>query len=962
MVEELLRLKVIRVSTADIASQVLLVAKKGTSKLRFCIDYRAINEATKSPETWPIPNIKSMLERLGQKKPKFFGVMDLTSGYHQAPLSESAKKWTAFVTAFGQFEWNRVAMGLTGAPSYFQRVMMTTVLGDVLTKAVEVYLDDFIVFGSTKEEFLDHLEQVLLRCVRAGITLNPSKCRFGLELIEYVGHTIDKDGIHFSREKIDSILDMAKPSTKGEMKTFLGMVNYFHSHVAGLSQMETPLTAMIGEGYKIKDRRNGMRWTKEADEAFDRIKAAIDNCPKLFFRDEDYGPVYLQTDASDYGHGAYLFQVNPDGSHRPIDFISRTFPKACKKWHVSDKEAFAIFYAFKRWEHHLRDREFILQTDHQNLCYVNFEGTAKVKRWKMLIQEYRFKIEFLKGEHNQIADSFSRNCPVSRPDEEDDLHVPGNTIEREYLHFLEEVEVLELFEQATEIEDAELAESDERDFLAFIENLDDELHFLDSDESELMLIHTEAPIPNAIYEAIAAAHNTQRGHKGVRRTEGRIRRAGAAMKNMRQWVERFIKECDFCQKQSYRTRKVDVLPFTLAQTQRVMQRLGMDAIGPLDEDEYGFTYVLTVIDSFSRWLMAYPLRKLETKEIVRNLITHVGIFGNPVELLTDNASSLTSKMMGEVIERFNTLHKTTLAYSHQENAITERWNKEIIRYLRAMVYDSNSVANWSELLPFAQRICNAEVCESIGVAPAQIIFGTAIELDRQVLVSNSADKPHIEEDHGAMSEYVADLIEAQRIAIELARKIQKEKDDAHMMSAGVPITDFPIGSLVTAAYPESLGGARRPPAKLLTQRRGPYVVLGRTGNTYHMKHAGDDSLLDWHASGLAEFLFDPTRVDPAVVALKDKRGFLIEAIVAHRPVHKPTKVKKHLEFLVKWKGFDDSQNTWEPWHSLTKNSICHRYCMAHKMKSLVSKAFREQLAAEDAGSEEEEDEDDEEDD
>ena len=68
--------------------------------------------------------------------------MDLTSGYYQAPLAESAKKWTAFVTAFGQFEWNRVAMGLTGAPSYFQRVMMTEVLGDILTKAVEVYFDN----------------------------------------------------------------------------------------------------------------------------------------------------------------------------------------------------------------------------------------------------------------------------------------------------------------------------------------------------------------------------------------------------------------------------------------------------------------------------------------------------------------------------------------------------------------------------------------------------------------------------------------------------------------------------------------------------------------------------------------------------------------------------------------------------------------------------------------------------
>jgi len=202
MIEELLKLGVIRVSTAETASQVLLVAKKGTTKLRFCIDYRAVNEATKSPESWPIPNIKVMLERLGTKKPRFFGVMDLTSGYHQAPLSESSKKWTAFVTAFGQFEWNRVAMGLCGAPSYFQRVMMTTVLGDILTKAVEVYLDDFIVFGSTQEEFLYNLEQVFKRCQKAGITLNPAKCRFGLETIEYVGHTSTTRGFIFRGRRL----------------------------------------------------------------------------------------------------------------------------------------------------------------------------------------------------------------------------------------------------------------------------------------------------------------------------------------------------------------------------------------------------------------------------------------------------------------------------------------------------------------------------------------------------------------------------------------------------------------------------------------------------------------------------------------------------------------------------------------------------------------------------------------
>ena len=134
------------------------------------------------------------------------------------------------MTAFGQLEWNRVAMGLTGAPSYFQRVMMTEVLGDLLTKAVEVYLDDFIVFGCSEDEFYSNLEQTLMRCKLKHITLNPSKCRFGVERIEYVGHTIDATGVSFSRQKLDSVLAMPKPQSKGDMKIFLGMVNYFHAH------------------------------------------------------------------------------------------------------------------------------------------------------------------------------------------------------------------------------------------------------------------------------------------------------------------------------------------------------------------------------------------------------------------------------------------------------------------------------------------------------------------------------------------------------------------------------------------------------------------------------------------------------------------------------------------------------------------------------------------------------------
>lgn len=153
MVENLLRLNVIRVSSAVHASQVLLVPKKkGSKELRFCIDYRELNDLCKT-EGWPIPIIGEMYRRIGAKKAKIFGVMDLTSGYHQAGLSEQSKIFTAFITAFGIFEWMRVPMGLKAACSYFQRIMQSQVLKGLIMSICECYLDDIITWGRQSQNF-----------------------------------------------------------------------------------------------------------------------------------------------------------------------------------------------------------------------------------------------------------------------------------------------------------------------------------------------------------------------------------------------------------------------------------------------------------------------------------------------------------------------------------------------------------------------------------------------------------------------------------------------------------------------------------------------------------------------------------------------------------------------------------------------------------------------------------------
>ena len=217
-------------------------------------------------EHWPIPNIKEMLYRLGDRKPKFFAVFDLTSGYYQAPISADSRKWTAFMTWSGVYEWLRLPMGLKGAPSYFQRVLSTHVLGGLINIICELYLDDLIIFGTTEEEFLRHLELVLERLKQFSLTLNPEKCVIGKDSVEYVGHTINHEGIHFSREKLDGIINIPQPKTMKQLKSFLGLANYFREHVRDHSNIVHPLNNLL-KGYN-KQKSRPIVWNKEAENSF----------------------------------------------------------------------------------------------------------------------------------------------------------------------------------------------------------------------------------------------------------------------------------------------------------------------------------------------------------------------------------------------------------------------------------------------------------------------------------------------------------------------------------------------------------------------------------------------------------------------------------------------------------------------------------------------------------------------
>ncbi len=213
-------------------------------------------------------------------------------------------------------------MELKSAASYFQRMMASIVLAGLLYSIVELYLDDVLVYATSEDELLERLSTAFTRLRQFNITLNPKKCSFGMEEVEFIGHILKADGVHFSTEKRSKVLGFSLPEKQKHLKSFLGLVNYFRDHVEGLSVLTKPLNELTTP-YK---KGSFIIWTPQLEELFKHIQEVVGNCPKLYYVDNDL-PIHVRTDASDYGIGGYIFQK--DGhTELPIRFIRKSLLKS----------------------------------------------------------------------------------------------------------------------------------------------------------------------------------------------------------------------------------------------------------------------------------------------------------------------------------------------------------------------------------------------------------------------------------------------------------------------------------------------------------------------------------------------------------------------------------------------------------------------------------------------------------
>ena len=395
--DTMLKQDIIEPSVSPYAAPVLLVMKKDGTH-RFCVDYRRLNAVTRK-DAYPLPRIDTCLESLAGAK--WFCTTDLASGYWQCPMERSSQEKTSFATHKGTYSFKVMPFGLCNSPATFSRLMEILLANDLGDKCL-CYLDDVIIFGSTFEICLDNLRAVFERYRQANLRLKPNKCMLFQTECSFLGHIVDQNGIRCDPSKVKKVLEWPVPSNVTELRQLLGLVGYYRRFIQNCSTITAPLTKLLKKNTKFI-------WDSDCQQSFETLKQKLASAPILSYPKYDKGCMVLDTDASLYGIGCVMSQIQ-DGEERVLAYGSKSLSKSQRRYCTTYRELLAVITFVKEFRHFLWGRHFIIRTDHSSLLWIkNFkEPEGMLARWLTVLDTYDYEIQFRRGSQHVYADVMSR--------------------------------------------------------------------------------------------------------------------------------------------------------------------------------------------------------------------------------------------------------------------------------------------------------------------------------------------------------------------------------------------------------------------------------------------------------------------------------------------------------------------------------------------------------------------------
>ena len=392
---------VIRRSRSPWASPVLLADKK-SGKVRFCVDYRRMNNITKK-DAYPLPNIQEILDKMGGNS--FYTTIDLRDAFWSIRIREEDIEKSAFITHKGLWEFVSMPFGLSNAPATQQR-FIETVLAGLSWECCMAYVDDIVIFSKTFDEHMEHLGQVLQRLDEHELRIAPEKCSFCHPTFEMLGHICSKEGVAPNPAKTDAIREYPQPNTKEELVRFLGVVAWVRRFILNCSKITAPLRKLATEGPKMLA---GL-WKENHDHAFNELKERLMEAPILSYPDFTK-EFFIHVDASGVGLGAILTQQDDKGRHRIVAYASTALKPTQEPYPPTWKECYGVLWAIQHFRHYIHGTDFTIYTDHKPLVPALMHSISSVRMirdWTARIMEENPKLVHRPGKLMVIPDALSR--------------------------------------------------------------------------------------------------------------------------------------------------------------------------------------------------------------------------------------------------------------------------------------------------------------------------------------------------------------------------------------------------------------------------------------------------------------------------------------------------------------------------------------------------------------------------
>lgn len=803
-ITDLLRKKKIRPSKSPYGAPLFFVKQKGG--LRGVIDYRALNRITKHNDA-PIPRTDEMFDRLGQAV--FYSKLDLKTGFHQIRIAPGDEEKTAFKTRYGHFEFLVMPMGLRNAPATFQ-ALMNAIFRDCIDEFVVIYLDDILVFSDSREEHLNHLRIVLTRLRDNQLYIGNKKYELMQEETEFVGLVVGKSGIKVGEDRKALIKDWPTPTNITELRSFLGLVQFFRRFIKDFSKIAAPLSNLTRKNSSISN------WNSTCDDSFQTLKDSLISAPVMKAPDWSR-PFLCHTDACQLAVGGTLTQKGDNGEEHAISFFSKRLSPAEENYSANDRELLGLVYFLQRFRCYLEGTSFEVFTDNQVLRHFFSKQSLSRRetRWLEYLGQFGISnLTLVKGRIHVLGDTPSRAPHVIDPTKKALLHnvhitVPELSLPADFrTNYKTDPTFRDIHRTLNGEQIPNAVQRDRISRLLSHFNLNDGLLYY---EGQLCV-----PRQN-IKTILQLAHdNHTAGHFGYSKTLARLK--NYHWKNKALDVQEYCRGCFTCQQNKDGRTKPLGVPQPLELPDRRWGSVSMDFVTHLPTTANGNDCIITFVDRFTKRIHLVSSHGTDSAVDVADHFFNNAfrLHGLPDSIVSDRDPKFTSKFWNHLMSRCGIKLKMSTSRHPQTDGATEVMNRMVGNYLRC--YCTFHQRNWDRLLSSAEFAYNSAEIESLRTSPFELDLGWSPKSPLEALSSVPEDTVH------TVNEFKTQLKESFKSAT-FAQRLAQARQAAYNAKRYRPPSYRPGDEVFLSRklFTDS-SSAIRPSQKLCVRKIGPFKV------------------------------------------------------------------------------------------------------------------------------------------